>query len=634
MFLNLVLPEAMAVSSRGPQTLSMPESSLETELGWDRPPSPPPLLMFDRTYSDGEGEEVEKDDVHGRLVIGRQLLIPRQTSLRDISSSELQRGVTGRGHLPHQRENHTAIPSKQREQRVHVQHVERKRNVAHHPRPSQVRNELSVRGAEVALRVGLTSRQRDDTNHTDHPNNSSRVDLRRFDVRIGTFARKEWHHSLPRPEKLARAGLYYTGMEDTVRCFSCGVQLEEWGEEEALGRHCHASPNCAFLRQDFPNLLESLTPSPSSQQAQYSNTSLRLHSYSNWPLSSVVTSYQLASVGFFYTGEGTKVVCFSCGLEVRDWRRGDVPLLVHCRANPECTFIKSIIEGSSSSERAPAPILKTMATDSANRPNYSDLNIRFQSFKKLSPAFPIPRMMLAEAGLFLLRLPDVMKCHSCEVVLQSWVDGDVAVEKHRGASPNCPFLAEKFPSKLSSVDPSTLPAAEFDERELEMMALQPPTLTSHSPTGTLSLAGLSLSDPHTLTSSKPHSLTPNSPLSTAPPPSHHASSGYHSMSQPPSLSKTMSSCDPSSPLGAVGGRNVSFPPSYSLGTSTASADTNKQPSSLPAGGECVVCMDRPLEMVFVPCGHICVCEECSSQISRCPICRTRTQMAVKVYFPY
>ena len=447
---------------------------------------------------------------------------------------------------------------------------------------AQVRNELSVRGAEVVvlqLPVGLRSRERGDTNLTDHPNNSSRVDLRRFDVRIGTFARREWHHSLPRPEELARAGLFYTGMEDRVRCFSCGVQLEEWGEEEALARHCHVSPNCAFLRQDFPDLLESLTPSPSSQQAQYSNTSLRLHSYSNWPLSSVVTSYQLASVGFFYTGEGTKVVCFSCGLEVRDWRRGDVPLLVHCRANPECTFIKSIIEGSSSSERAPAPILKTMATDSANRPNYSDLNIRFQSFKKLSPAFPIPRMTLAEAGLFLLRLPDVMKCHSCEVVLHGWVDGDVAVEKHRGASPNCPFLAERFPSKLSSpapVDPSTLPAAEFDERELEMMALQPPTLTSHSPTDTLSLTGLSLSDPHTLSSFQPHSLTPHSPLSTAPPPSFHASSGYHSMSQPPSLSKTMSSYDPSpypsSPPGAVGGNNV---PSYSLGTSMASAETSK-----------------------------------------------------------
>ena len=59
-----------------------------------------------------------------------------------------------------------------------------------------------------------------------------------------------------------------------------------------------------------------------------------------------------------------------------------------------------------------------------------------------------------------------------------------------------------------------------------------------------------------------------------------------------------------------------------------------QPMTLPAGAECVVCMDKPLEMVFVPCGHICVCEECSAQITRCPICRSRTQMAVKVYYPY
>ena len=102
------------------------------------PSPPPPLLMCDRTCSDGEGEKVEKDEVHGCLVIGRQLLIPCQTSPEDISSSELQRGVTGRGHLPHQREKYTAILSKQREQREHVKHVDRKGSVSHHPRPCQV----------------------------------------------------------------------------------------------------------------------------------------------------------------------------------------------------------------------------------------------------------------------------------------------------------------------------------------------------------------------------------------------------------------------------------------------------------------------------------------------------------------
>ena len=49
---------------------------------------------------------------------------------------------------------------------------------------------------------------------------------------------------------------------------------------------------------------------------------------------------------------------------------------------------------------------------------------------------------------------------------------------------------------------------------------------------------------------------------------------------------------------------------------------------------CVICMDAPLEMVLVPCGHMCVCESCSRQIISCPMCRKTVDNAVKVFFPY
>ena len=429
-------------------------------------------------------------------------------------------------------------------------------------------NELSQRVAEVASQLpGWQAGEQED--FLDHPNTSTRLDLWRFDVRKSTFPQRNWPRDLPPAEQLARAGFYYLGMEDRVSCFSCGVQLEEWGEEDPLARHYHASPNCAFLLRDFPEQLESLRPAPAPRQSQYSNTSLRLHSFAHWPLSAIVTSYQLASVGFYYTGEGSKVICFSCGLEVREWKRGDVPLLVHCRSNPDCTFIKSIIKGAPLSENAPAPVHMSLATNSSSRPNYSDEQVRLQSFKKLSPAFPIPRRSLAEAGLFLLRLPDVMKCHSCEVVLQGWVEEDTPVEKHRQATSHCPFLAEKFPSKLSSpppVDPSCLPAAEFDERELELMAHQQPTLTSHTPHHLSDFfTGLSLSDPHTLTSSQPPSLS-NTPQSVP-----HLSTASPVLSAPSS--------------GVVGGKPVSLPPSYSERPSPhslASADT-RQVSTIHSG---------------------------------------------------
>lgn len=49
-------------------------------------------------------------------------------------------------------------------------------------------------------------------------------------------------------------------------------------------------------------------------------------------------------------------------------------------------------------------------------------------------------------------------------------------------------------------------------------------------------------------------------------------------------------------------------------------------SALPAmnvcgASECVVCMDRRPEVVFLTCGHVCTCSICSQPLNDCPICR-------------
>jgi E3 ubiquitin-protein ligase MUL1 len=41
---------------------------------------------------------------------------------------------------------------------------------------------------------------------------------------------------------------------------------------------------------------------------------------------------------------------------------------------------------------------------------------------------------------------------------------------------------------------------------------------------------------------------------------------------------------------------------------------------------CVVCLLNPKEVIVLPCGHVCLCEECAIKIkAQCPICRARIE---------
>ena len=51
-----------------------------------------------------------------------------------------------------------------------------------------------------------------------------------------------------------------------------------------------------------------------------------------------------------------------------------------------------------------------------------------------------------------------------------------------------------------------------------------------------------------------------------------------------------------------------------------------------AFSECVVCMAKPPSHVIIPCGHMCLCMNCSVALEQCPICRARVQATMRVFF--
>ena len=86
-------------------------------------------------------------------------------------------------------------------------------------------------------------------------------------------------------------------------------------------------------------------------------------------------------------------------------------------------------------------------------------------------------------------------------------------------------------------------------------------------------------------------------------------------------------------------RSSPDPTPQSTPTITAAPASPELPQT--AGGMsikvCVVCMDLPVSRFLYPCGHVCLCENCSSLDSlvklklKCPECRKRIKKAIKIY---
>ena len=55
------------------------------------------------------------------------------------------------------------------------------------------------------------------------------------------------------------------------------------------------------------------------------------------------------------------------------------------------------------------------------------------------------------------------------------------------------------------------------------------------------------------------------------------------------------------------------------------------------GEKCVICWTNPKDSIFYPCGHQCLCFECSQRFKKeakhqvCPICRNRIKDIIRVF---
>jgi hypothetical protein len=72
---------------------------------------------------------------------------------------------------------------------------------------------------------------------------------------------------------------------------------------------------------------------------------LRLSTMHDYPNKNGPSLLRLAQAGFFYEGNGNKLVCFSCNLRCGSWNYHDSPREIHQRMSPNCRFLSESGDG-------------------------------------------------------------------------------------------------------------------------------------------------------------------------------------------------------------------------------------------------------------------------------------------------
>ncbi|KAH3727174.1 hypothetical protein DPMN_053102 [Dreissena polymorpha] len=172
-----------------------------------------------------------------------------------------------------------------------------------------------------------------------------------------------WPNTEPSAEDYAKAGFFYTGTGDLVRCFQCGIGLNDFSAgDDPLKEHIKHSDGCLYLNGMFGSKLKLrlqlkdieqtkeafhlrntyTDPGCAIANSQFMTVESRMLTFKNTTCPFSQTPEALAAAGFYFIGPGDMVLCFSCQGGLSDWKENDDPWTEHCKWFPACAFAREI----------------------------------------------------------------------------------------------------------------------------------------------------------------------------------------------------------------------------------------------------------------------------------------------------
>ena len=267
---------------------------------------------------------------------------------------------------------------------------------------------------------------------------------------------------------LARAGFFYTGVNDLVMCPFCHARMYDWKKEDIpLKEHKKRFPGCSFFN-DYQGISHTSDREPKVKRGciepkvTYKDVkpdqkivdrlmkleSNRVQSFNGAQQNFPNAVEEIARAGFYYMGSQDYVKCAYCSGGLYNWEPWDVPLLEHKEKYPFCYFVQQQtaaincdVSSSISKFTKPnelEPVWKF--------PQYATAQARLSTFQYWSIFNHHCPDILVDAGFF--HTPnqshqDCLTCFSCGISQWAWRETDSPWEEHAKYGPQCPYLVQK-----------------------------------------------------------------------------------------------------------------------------------------------------------------------------------------------
>ncbi|XP_059154590.1 uncharacterized protein LOC131940055 isoform X2 [Physella acuta] len=259
-------------------------------------------------------------------------------------------------------------------------------------------------------------------------------------------------------------------------------------------------------------------------------------------------------------------------------------------------------------------------------PVYSDHKKRLDSFVAWPANSTHTPQELADAGFYCTGHSHCVQCFYCGLVVKSWSAGDDILFQHQNKSPGCCYLQAQLCAGLTPLarqdetyavarQISSLSHAINQPQEVTIATALIHTTISQNYTSESLIHQGENNDCHAGVDNQNFSSTQNSPQPSG------------KTSQDFSTNQVISSPHPSS-----SDNNLQQPTVLVGNKTTLLGLLERENRTLSHQTQCKVCQSSPVRDLFLPCGHLYACTDCSQHLAHCPACGTQILATVTTYF--